>query len=167
MNSSAMLLMVAFLLSNFCQIVPQHSQGAAATREKVVTVISSHTDQGALADAEVKFQLPLSAQNLSPSELYDRGEALLLQSNPSDALPYLAVAAELLPQDAFAQGNFAIALHQACRLHLDSAGPHSLRLPCRQAAPSWPSSISKGRLRRHPSRSTSPTSPRHSGASAR
>ncbi len=123
MNAPAVFLIVAFMLSKLCLIVPQ--QRIPATREKVVTVISSHTDQGALADAEIKFQLPSSARNLSPSELYDRGESLLLQSKPSDALPYLAMAAELLPQDAFAQGNFAIALHQACCRNLDSTVQHA------------------------------------------
>ncbi len=119
MNSLAKIMIISLTFSNFSPIFPQ--QRIPVTREKVITVISSHTDQGALADAEIKFQLPSSARNLSPNDLYDRGETFLLQNKPSDALPYLALAAELLPQDAFAQGNFAIALHQARRLTLDSA----------------------------------------------
>jgi hypothetical protein len=112
MNTPAVVLAVAFTFSQFCPIYPQ--KRTAPTREKMVTVISSHTDQSALADTEIKFQLPSSARALSPNELYDRGEALLLQGKPTEASPYLALAAELLPRDAYAQGNFAIALHQAC-----------------------------------------------------
>jgi hypothetical protein len=82
-------------------------------REKVVTVLSSHTDLNSARDEEISFQLPAAAKAMPPNELYDRGEALLMRGLPSDASPYLARAAELMPDDSFAQGNFAIALHQA------------------------------------------------------
>lgn len=81
-------------------------------REKVVTVLSSYSDLNSAKDEELIFEIPSSAMKLSPSQHYEQGEALLMRGLPTDALPWLAKATELMPGDAFAHGNFAIALHQ-------------------------------------------------------
>jgi hypothetical protein len=46
------------------------------------------------------------------TKAYFEGETLLLQGKTTEAAGYLALALNLLPNDAYANGNLAIALHQ-------------------------------------------------------
>ena len=90
-------------------------------------VVSSRADPDSASDHFlIRFELPETARSLSADDLYAMGESFLLKNQPSEAAPYLARAAELLPSDPFAQGNFAITLHQA------RASPYgrSLRFTC-------------------------------------
>ena len=92
-----------------------HEPSSTVAKEKVITVLSSYTDLNAAKDDLVTFNLPLSAQALSSSQLYDVGESLLMKNQPAEACPYLARATDLNPGDSFAHANFAIALHQVTK----------------------------------------------------
>jgi hypothetical protein len=92
--------------------IPGYIQTTSKDREKIVTVVSTHSDEGPSTGNYQSFDLPASAKRLSPISLYEVGESLLMQGKPEESAPFLAHAAEQLTNDPFAQGNFAIALHQ-------------------------------------------------------
>ena len=106
-------------------IFPESSQTSRKERERTVTVTSFHSDESPASQNYEYLDLPLSAKDLSPIVLYEIGESLLMKGNPVEAIPYLGRAAELLTRDSFAQGNYAIALHQVALHHLRIAQPQS------------------------------------------
>jgi hypothetical protein len=109
-ESCSIKIIATFLLIHL--LVPVSFQTSRKNRERTVTVISTHSDLSPQILHQDTFVLPAASKSLSLVSLYDVGESLLMQGKPEEAIPYLARAAELMSNDPFAQGNFAIALHQ-------------------------------------------------------
>ncbi|KAJ1474726.1 hypothetical protein T484DRAFT_2024817 [Baffinella frigidus] len=125
-------------------------EGAGEVKRSSRAVVSSMTlEDDEMSDEPLVLKLPPELQALNGDDCYDAGEKLLLQGRSLEAATLLARAAELMPGDAFAHGNLAIALHQMGR--------------SREATPHFRGQQPASR----PSPSTSRTSARRSGASAR
>ena len=90
---------------------------------KKARVVSSQTlEDHEAGSGPLVLALPPELEHLSGDQCYDYGESFLLQGRTLEAATLLARAAELLPNDSFAHGNLAIALHQMGRSR--EATPH-------------------------------------------